>query len=64
MNVSKIINNLTSSDNYIKDRNKLTSDFINVIRDNYPDDYEKIKVKEEKYLEAMSLLKELKKELK
>jgi hypothetical protein len=59
MTVAETLKKLITAENYLTERMKVSDEFINLIRDMLPYDYEYIKEKEEDYQKQIILLKEI-----
>lgn len=59
MTVAETLKKLITTENYLTERMKVSDEFINLIRDMLPYDYEYIKEKEEDYQKQIILLKEI-----
>ena len=58
MTVGDTIKKLEKSENYLKDRLTVSDEFIDMVRNMKPYDYDRIKEKEEHYLRLVKTLKD------
>ena len=58
MTVGDTIKRLEESENYLKDRLTVSDDFIDMVKNIMPYDYDRIKEKEEHYLRLVKNLKD------
>lgn len=58
MTVGDTIKKLEKSENYLKDRLTVSDEFIDMVKNMMPDDYDRIKEKEEHYLSLVKMLKD------
>lgn len=53
MTVGEILRMLEKSENYLLDRVRISDEFINMIKNMMPDDYERIVEKENEYINSL-----------
>lgn len=58
MTVGETLKKLITAENYLTERMKISDEFINLIREMLPSDYEYIQEKEENYQKQLIFLKE------
>lgn len=58
MTVGETLKKLITAENYLTERMKISDEFINLIREMLPSDYEYIQEKEEDYQKQLIFLKE------
>jgi len=58
MTVEDTIKKLEKSENYLRDRLKVSDEFIDMVKNMMPYDYDRIKEKEERYLRLVKTFKD------